>query len=95
MCIVEIFMSQFSSPKKQRVILLHSVLYRELVRAYLHDGHDRADNLIQQAIYDEDEPLKVSDADVLIGLAQDFVATYRMMNFQKVEQEQKSSLHVV
>jgi hypothetical protein len=90
-------MHQFSTPRKQRVVRSHKDLFRELIRAYMHGSEARADNLIQQAMMgDEDMPKLIkSDADVLIGLAQDFVTTYRMMNFQKVEEEQKSSLHVI
>ena len=67
----------FSTPKKQRVCNFHDSLYRELVRAYLHDWHDRADNLIESAI--AEEQIKAGDADLLVLLAQDFVATHRMV----------------
>lgn len=93
-------MTQFSTTKKQRVISSNSVLYKELVRAYLLDGYERAQRLIYQYVNAEESEsrLKISDADILTACALDFVATYRMMKSQLPEQEQQdlpSSLRVI
>ena len=69
---------KFSTTKKQRLCKLHSVLYKELVRAYFYDGYERADKLAIDAV--QNKELSSTDAQWLMDLAQDFVATYRFVD---------------
>ena len=70
----------FSYPKKPRLCTSYPLLYKELVRAYLYDWHERVDNLVRDAV--ENTGLTPTNAEWLMGMAQDFVATYRFVDIQ-------------
>jgi hypothetical protein len=40
----------FSQPKKHRLAVSNSEFYHELIRAYLHNGYERASDLVNQLI---------------------------------------------
>ena len=69
---------KFSTTKKQRLCSSYPLLYKELVRAYFYDGYERADNLVIDAV--ENTGLTPTNAQWLMELAQDFVATYRFVD---------------
>ncbi|MBW4597638.1 MAG: hypothetical protein KME46_33240, partial [Brasilonema angustatum HA4187-MV1] len=79
--------TQFSSPKKQRIAAKYAPQLKELVRAYLHSSPERgSDERVKNLMTDfEDKEIKISDVDLLVGLAQDFAAVYELMNYTQTQ----------
>ena len=50
--------------------------YKELVNAYLYESQERVNNLCRRF---EAEEMKLSDLQALVGISQDFVASYRLL----------------
>ena len=76
----------FSTPKKQLIVGKYSTEYRELVRAYMFGSIERANNLcLMYETGDEEQgisAIKVSDLRILLELAQDYAATYKLLNLE-------------
>ena len=67
---------QFSDHKKQILVGKYPTEYKELVNAYLYESQERVNNLCHRF---EGEEMKISDLRALVALAQDFVASYRLL----------------
>jgi hypothetical protein len=86
----------FSSSRKQRIVALYTSQFKELVRAYLYNGDERISFLISYFLNPpkaeegevSDPKINKGDLDLMISMAQDFVAIYRLMELDK----QKSSV---
>ncbi|MBW4597666.1 MAG: hypothetical protein KME46_33380, partial [Brasilonema angustatum HA4187-MV1] len=92
--------TQFSSPKKQRIAAKYAPQLKELVRAYLHSSPERgSDERVKNLISDfELDDIKISDVDVLLGLAQDFVSCYELLGYAQtppIEPTQSKTLHAL
>ena len=69
----------FSDSKKQIIVQKYSAEFAELVRCHFYFSQQRINNLITQ--FEEEDGIKISDLRILVALAQDFVATYRLLNW--------------
>lgn len=66
----------FTSAKKQRVCNIHAQAMSEFVRACLYEDDNR---IVKLSVYLEARDVKASDIDLLLGIARDFVATYKLL----------------
>ncbi len=81
---------QFSDHKKQMLVGKYPTEFRELVNAHLYESQARVDNLCGS--YEADK-MKISDLQALVGLAQDFVAAYQIMNFGEIPLQASGGKH--
>ena len=65
----------YSTSKKQRVCGTHATELGELVRACLYDGDERIAQLTERFQID----MKITDIDILLSVARDFAATYKLL----------------
>ena len=75
--------NMFSTSKKSRIVATYPTEYLELVRAHLYESQERINNLVVNWTAVDDETrrsyMKISDADTLVTMAQDYVATQKLL----------------
>lgn len=73
----------FSTSKKSRIVATYPTEYLELVRAHLYGSQERINNLVVFWTTVDEETrksyMKISDVDILVTMAQDYVATQKLL----------------
>ncbi|MBW4597776.1 MAG: DUF908 domain-containing protein [Brasilonema angustatum HA4187-MV1] len=73
-------MTQFSTIKKQLLAMKYVDQLSELIRAYQYGSSERVFNLLETSDFDD---IRNSDKELLVALAQDFVAVYELMGYRQ------------